>query len=282
MAFLCDLAIFRTWSIQILIEISLPSVCRPRSLVIDTQCSQLRRELSCHPTEPCIILSIAVVLHILIRMWMSVVFAQARFCWKSFALVSISKPISKTKYARNIQSSPNQMQVSLKSVTKILQPLQQFCKCGFEYFHRQSFLETMAQPGVMDSKSWEVLDQDGKKLVLEKQLSRCFVSNHHFLYSIKGIKCELDECVRSKQIHAVWALVAKGFSASTWADESQHTREVHRCHQLLWRSCQVFRWPYFILLCCFKNQCDAIFFSVVGIGTRMGGSSRHSKQPRSR
>ena len=185
---------------------------------------------------------------------------SSKILLKEFRTCFHQQTNQQNQYAKNIQSSPNQMQVSLKSVTKILQPLQQFCKCGFEYFHRQSFLETMAQPGVMDSKSWEVLDQDGKKIVLEKQLSRCFVSNHHFLYSIKGIKCELDECVRSKQIHAVWALVAKGFSASAWADESQHTREVHRCHQLLWRSCQVFRWPYFILLCCFKNQCDAILF----------------------
>jgi len=75
------------------------------------------------------------------------------------------------------------MQKTFKVLTTILRPLQQFCKRGFEPFHRQSFLETMAQPGVMGSKGWEVLDQDGKKLVVEKQLSRCFVSNHRFLNS---------------------------------------------------------------------------------------------------
>ena len=172
---MCDLAIFRTWSVQILINWDFTAQCLPRSLVIDIQCSQLRSELSCHPTKPCIILSKAVVLHILIRTWMSVVFAQARFCWKSFALFSISKTISKTNMQKNTQSSPNQMQV--------WNPRQQFCKRVFESFHRQSFLETMAQPGVMDSKAWEVLDQDGKNLVQKMQLSRCFVSNHHFLNS---------------------------------------------------------------------------------------------------
>lgn len=106
------------------IKISVPSFCRPRSrLVIDIQCSQLRSELSCHPAKPCIILSKAVVLHIFFRMWMSVVFAQARLAKQS------AKPIILIYI----------LQKTFKVLTTILQRLlQHFCTRSSSKFLRNN------------------------------------------------------------------------------------------------------------------------------------------------